>query len=110
MGMCESLSGEKEKQKSAEEASNDDDTDEEFAVEIPNQDDENDIGGYGEDEDVRNPEDEAYMDALKCLDGTDFSKILEGELDWDDDDSDEYSSPLDQVDELIYFFDSLTGA
>lgn len=111
VNMCESLSGEKEKQKSGEEASNDDDNDEEFAVEIPNQDDENDIGGYNEDEDVRNPEDEAYMDALKCLDGTDFSKILEGELDWDDDDdSDEYSSPLDQVDELIYFFDSLTGA
>jgi len=108
--LCEDLTNEKKNKKPID---GDDDDESDGSLDIGEDDGDDDGGedGYDEDEDVRNPEDEAYMDALKCLDGTDFSKILEGDLDWDDeDDSDEYTSPLDQVDELVYFSDSLYGA
>jgi len=108
--LCEDLTNEKKNKKPID---GDDDDESDGGLDIGEDDGDADGGedGYDEDEDVRNPEDEAYMDALKCLDGTDFSKILEGDLDWDDeDDSDEYTSPLDQVDELVYLYDSLYGA
>jgi len=108
--LCEDLTNEKKNKKPID---GDDDDESDGGLDIGEDDGDDDGGedGYDEDEDVRNPEDEAYMDALKCLDGTDFSKILEGDLDWDDeDDSDEYTSPLDQVNELVYLYDSLYGA
>merc|ERR1712226_645449 len=69
--------------------------------------------GFGEDEDVTNEADEAYRKALM---GTsdwdeDMAKFLMG--DWDEDAEDvdeEYESPLDQIDEVIFVNDILKHA
>mmetsp|Transcript_31253 Transcript_31253/g.65192 ORF Transcript_31253/g.65192 Transcript_31253/m.65192 type:complete len:856 (+) Transcript_31253:3-2570(+) len=66
--------------------------------------------GFGEDEDVTNEADEAYRKALM---GTsdwddDMAKFLMG--DWDEDAEDvdeEYESPLDAIDEVIFVNDTL---
>eukprot|EP00559_Dactyliosolen_fragilissimus_P005157 CAMPEP_0184857384 /NCGR_PEP_ID=MMETSP0580-20130426/2545_1 /TAXON_ID=1118495 /ORGANISM="Dactyliosolen fragilissimus" /LENGTH=1039 /DNA_ID=CAMNT_0027352953 /DNA_START=55 /DNA_END=3174 /DNA_ORIENTATION=+ len=71
-----------------------------------------DFEGFGEDEDVTNAGDEAYIDALKKL-GTsgDMAQFLIGD-DWmdDDDDDDYYVSPLDDIDQTIFFSETLNAA
>lgn len=66
--------------------------------------------GFGEDEDVTNEVDEAYRKALQGMNGWegDMAQFLLG--DWEDegDDVDEdYTSPVDQVEELILLNDTL---
>lgn len=78
---------------------------------------EDDVGdlehGFGEDEDVKNDTDEAYRKALSG--GSDWDddigKFLMG--DWDEDAEDvdeEYESPLDAIDELLFVTDTLKQA
>jgi importin-7 len=73
--------------------------------------DEENIGdvdqGFTEDEDVKNEVDEAYRKALNGVTNweDDMAKFLLG--DWDDED---YTSPIDRVDELIFVNDTLKHA
>ena len=78
---------------------------------------EDDLGdldhGFGEDEDVKNEADEAYRKALMGSSGwdDDMAKFLMG--DWDEDAEDvdeEYESPLDIIDEIIFVNDTLKHA
>lgn len=67
--------------------------------------------GFDENEDVTNEVDEAYRKALVGDLDDDMAKFLLG--DWDDDDGDfdeDYTSPLDQVDQLIFLSDTLQAA
>jgi hypothetical protein len=77
------------------------------------QEDEEGNDGFGEDEDVTNEMDEAYKKALNGVSGwnDDMAKFLMGDFDDDGDDVDEdFSSPLDAVDELLYLSDTMTAA
>jgi len=78
----------------------------------------NDVGdvdtGFGEDEDVANEVDESYRKALQGVTSwdDDMAKFLLGS-DWDEDREDvdeDFTSPLDRVDELLYLSDSLSAA
>jgi hypothetical protein len=80
--------------------------------------DQDDIGdvdqGFGEDEDVTNEVDESYRKALQGVTSwdDDMAKFLLGG-DWDEDREDvdeDFTSPLDLVDELLYLSDTLNGA
>ena len=67
--------------------------------------------GFDENEDVTNEVDEAYRKALVGDLDDDMAKFLLG--DWDDDNEDvdeDYSSPLDQIDQLIFLSDVLQAA
>lgn len=69
--------------------------------------------GFGEDEDVKNEADEAYRKAMLGSSGwdDDMAKFLMG--DWDEDAEDvdeEYESPLDAIDEVIFVNDVLKNA
>jgi hypothetical protein len=69
--------------------------------------------GFGEDQDVTNEVDEAYRKALSGATDwdEDISKFLLGDWDEDGDEVDEdYTSPIDQVEELILVNDVLTAA
>ena len=68
--------------------------------------------GYDEDQDVHSVTDDAYLDALKHFSGhDDVAKFLMGD-NWlgDDDDDDEFISPLDDVETLTFYRDSLRSA
>lgn len=69
--------------------------------------------GFGEDEDVTNEVDESYRKALQGVTSwdDDMAKFLLGG-DWDDseDIDEDFTSPLDQVDELLFLNDTLKGA
>ena len=70
--------------------------------------------GFDEDEDVANPNnDEAYMSAMNKLSaGGDISQFLLGDG-WDeddDDDVDDFHSPLDNLDEMHFVHDVLKEA
>ena len=91
-----------------EEAVNDADVDAAFETQ---EDDEND--GFGEDEDVTNEMDEAYKKALNGASGwnEDMAKFLMGDFDEDGDEADDdFISPLDSVDELLFLNDMITMA
>lgn len=68
--------------------------------------------GFGEDEDVTNEMDEAYKKALNGVSGwdDDMAKFLMGDFDDDDDFDEDFISPLDSVDELLYLSDTLKTA
>ena len=76
-------------------------------------DDDGEWEGFDENEDVTNPNDEAYMTALnKLTAGGDISQFLLGEG-WDDDFDDiedDFHSPLDNVEELHFLNDVLKTA
>jgi len=76
-------------------------------------DDDDDWGGYDEDQDVTNPDDEAYMTALnKLSQGGDIANFLLGDG-WDgldEDDDEDFHSPLDNVDEMHFVNDILKEA
>lgn len=83
-----------------------------------NEADDDDIGdvdnGFGEDEDVTNEVDESYRKALQGVTSwdDDMAKFLLGG-DWDEDREDvdeDFTSPLDQVDELLFLNDTLKAA
>lgn len=101
--MCENMYDDAEKKEDEE-----DDVLEEEEEEVDEDED-----GYGEDEDVTSETEEAYMDALNKLSGTgDISNFLVGE-DWDqdgDDLDDDYTSPIDDIDQLIFLSETLTSA
>jgi len=70
--------------------------------------------GFGEDEDVTNDVDESYRKALQGVTSwdDDMAKFLLGG-DWDEDREDvdeDFSSPLDRVDELLFLNDTLKGS
>ena len=70
--------------------------------------------GFGEDEDVTNEVDESYRKALQGVTSwdDDMAKFLLGG-DWDEDREDvdeDFTSPLDRVDELLYLSDTLHAA
>jgi len=70
--------------------------------------------GFAEDEDVTNEVDESYRKALQGVTSwdDDMAKFLLGS-DWDEDPEDvdeDFTSPLDRVDELLYLSDTLNGA
>jgi len=96
-------------------AEKEEDDDDAHAIEDEAEDgDDDDFEGFGEDEDVTSDADEAYMDALNKLSGSgsDVARFLIGE-DWDqdaDDDDDDYTSPLDEVDQLLFLSDTLKAA
>ena len=78
------------------------------------EDDECEDEGFGEDEDVTDDAHVAYVQALSKLNrgGNDISKFLVGE-DWDqddDDDDEDYTSPIDEVDQLLFLSDALKVA
>ena len=97
-----------------EEAEKEDNEEGNFEEEAEEEDDD-DYEGFGEDEDVTNEADEMYMDALNQLSsGGDnaVARFLMGEAyddDYDDDDED-FVSPLDEVDTLLYVNDTLKAA
>ena len=65
--------------------------------------------GFGEDEDVHSLNDDIYQNALNNLNGhDDVARFLIGD-DWfgDDDDDDEFISPLDDIESLTFYRDSL---
>lgn len=69
--------------------------------------------GFTEDEDVKNDVDEAYRKALQGVTNweDDMAQFLLGDWEEDGEDVDEdYTSPIDQVDELIYLSDTLKHA
>lgn len=83
------------------------------AIEPEAGDDDDEWGGFDENEDVTNPNDEAYMTALnKLTSGGDVAQFLLGDG-WDDDFDDledDYHSPIDGVDELGFANDVLKDA
>eukprot|EP00584_Thalassiosira_punctigera_P008909 CAMPEP_0172545150 /NCGR_PEP_ID=MMETSP1067-20121228/15144_1 /TAXON_ID=265564 ORGANISM="Thalassiosira punctigera, Strain Tpunct2005C2" /NCGR_SAMPLE_ID=MMETSP1067 /ASSEMBLY_ACC=CAM_ASM_000444 /LENGTH=1077 /DNA_ID=CAMNT_0013331839 /DNA_START=115 /DNA_END=3348 /DNA_ORIENTATION=+ len=87
--------------------------DDDAAIEPEAGDDDDGWEGFGEDEDVTSPNDEAYVSALnKLTAGGDVSQFLLGEA-WDDDFDDlddDYHSPIDNVDELHFANDVLKEA
>mmetsp|Transcript_6964 Transcript_6964/g.17011 ORF Transcript_6964/g.17011 Transcript_6964/m.17011 type:complete len:336 (+) Transcript_6964:70-1077(+) len=94
----------------AKETENDNNADQGFG-------DDEDVGdvdqGFGEDEDVTNEVDESYRKALQGVTSwdDDMAKFLLGG-DWDDseDIDEDFTSPLDRVDELLFLNDTLKGA
>jgi len=85
---------------------------------LPDDDEkEEDIGdvdqGFGEDEDVTNEVDESYRKALQGVTSwdDDMAKFLLGG-DWDEseDVDEDFTSPLDRVDELLFLSDTLKAA
>ena len=76
-------------------------------------DDDNDWEGFDENEDVNNPNDEAYMSAMnKLTAGGDISQFLMGDG-WDEDFEeldDDFHSPIDNVEELLFLNDVLKVA
>jgi hypothetical protein len=100
----------------AEGGGNNDDDDDNIGAESGFGD--GDIGdldqGFGEDEDVTNEVDESYRKALQGVTSwdDDMAKFLLGG-DWDDDREDvdeDFTSPLDRVDELLFLNDTLKHA
>merc|ERR1712176_1454068 len=84
-----------------------------FADEVEKEDIGDVDQGFGEDEDVTNEVDESYRKALQGVTSwdDDMSKFLLGG-DWDDseDIDEDFTSPLDRVDELLFLNDTLKGA
>ena len=69
--------------------------------------------GFDEDEDVRNEVDETYRKALSGVTNwdSDMHEFLHGDWEEDGEDVDEdYTSPIDKIDELIYLNDTLIVA
>ncbi|KAL7552620.1 hypothetical protein ACHAWF_017607 [Thalassiosira exigua] len=87
--------------------------DDDAAIEPEAGDDDDEWEGFDEDEDVTNPNDEAYMSALNKLSaGGDVSQFLLGDG-WDDDfddGDDDFHSPIDNVDEMHFTNDVLKEA
>jgi hypothetical protein len=87
-------------------------------IDDDNEGDDDDVGdvdnGFDEDEDVTNEVDESYRKALQGVTSwdDDMAKFLLGG-DWDEDREDvdeDFTSPLDQVDELLFLNDTLKAA
>ena len=72
-------------------------------------------GGYDEDEDCVNAEDETYREALEKLDKEERVKrqlYIDGELVDDDDDDDggfDFTSPIETIDVLVCFVDAMSS-
>lgn len=69
------------------------------------QNDDEDVRGFGEDEDVHNVDDEPYINSLH----DEFARFLIGD-DWENEDDDDYVSPIDDIDTLLFYTESLTNA
>jgi len=84
-----------------------------FADEVEKEDIGDVDQGFGEDEDVTNEVDESYRKALQGVTSwdDDMAKFLLGG-DWEDseDIDEDFTSPLDQVDELLFLNDMVKGA
>lgn len=80
-------------------------------VEDASLEDDDDEGGFDEDQDVTSVTDDAYLDSLNQLTGAgDMAKFLIGDNWDDDDDDDDYASPIDNVDQLLFLNDTLQAA
>ena len=95
-----------------EDANKPDDCDDDLGVEVPHSGYDDDFEGFEEDEDVHSVTDDAYLDALKNISGhDDVARFLIGDAWMDDDDDDEdFISPLDDIETLVYYRDSLRVA
>lgn len=71
---------------------------------------EDDVHGFGEDEDVRTAEDDAYLNAFSNV-RDDLARFLIGD-EWgnEDDDDDDYISPIDDIDTLEFYTGALKSA
>lgn len=87
--------------------------DDDAAIEPEAGDEDDEWEGFDEDQDVTNPNDEAYMSALnKLTAGGDVGQFLLGDG-WDDDFDDlddDFHSPMDTIDELHFLNDVLKEA
>lgn len=73
-------------------------------------DEDEDVDGFDENQDVTNEMDQAYKKALNGVSGwhDDMAKFLLGDYaDDEDDGDDDFTSPLDSVDEMVYLNDTL---
>lgn len=66
--------------------------------------------GFGEDQDVTDDTHEEYLSVLKNMGGADDLRFLLGDWPEDEDDDEMYTSPLDNIDQLIFFSDSMKAA
>jgi len=69
-----------------------------------------DFEGFGEDQDVHDATHEDYMNAIKNLGSTSDIRFLIGDWPEDDDDDEMYSSPLDDINQLLFFSDTMKAA
>jgi hypothetical protein len=74
--------------------------------------DDEDFDGFGEDQDVHHVEDDDYLDAVQGFNGRDdIARFLVGDSWFDDDeDDDDFISPLDDVETLSFYRDCLRSA
>jgi len=99
--------------KMKEEAEKGHDDEDDNAIEEDGDGGDEEFEGFDENEDVTNAANEAYVDALNKLSASgDVAQFLMGNM-WDDDledDDDDYYSPIDRVDELLYMKEILSAA
>jgi len=72
--------------------------------------DDEDFEGFAEDQDVTDTTHEEYMNAIKNMGTNADMRFLIGDWPDDDDDDELYSSPLDDIDQLLFFSDTMRAA
>jgi len=86
-----------------EEADEEVESDEELLEEDGKDDEE----GFASDQDCKNEEDDAYMNTIQgWVDNKQVAAFLAGDYEESDEDDDDYRSPIDDVDELTYFYNT----
>jgi len=73
-------------------------------------DEDDDFEGFGEDQDVHDSTHDDYMNAIKNLGSTSDIRFLIGDWPEDDDDDEMYSSPLDDINQVLFCSDTMREA